>query len=89
MNITKAIIDEIRDRIYDQLNVCQKEMDLAYNLNGDDPLDMKIGVKVSPDDGKKKVTTIISFVKDRYRDTTTSWVDDQPTLFDEVNGNDV
>ena len=87
MNISDAVIEEIRDRIYDQLVLYQKEMDLAYNLSGDDPLDVKVGFKVAPDNGKKKVTTSINFVKDRCKDTTTTWVDDEQTnLFDEKGG---
>lgn len=84
MNISKAVIDEIKDRIYDQLVLYQKEMEFAYNVSGDDPLDVKLGAKVSPDNGKKKITTSISFIKDRCKDTTTSWVDDdQGNLFEE------
>ena len=87
MNISNAVIEEIRDRIYDQLVTYQQEMDLAYNLSGDDPLDVKFGVKVAPDNGKKKVTTSISFIKDRCKDTTTSWVDDeQGDLFKQEGG---
>ena len=86
MNISNTVIKEIRDRIYDQLVTYQTEMDLAYNLSGDDPLDVKLGVKVAPDNGKKKVTISINFIKDKCKDTTTSWVDDQPNLFDEEGG---
>ena len=83
MNITNAVVEEVRDRLFDQLKTYQKEMDIAYNLCGDDPLDVKLGVKVSPDNGKKKITTTISFVKDRCKDTSTSWVDDdQGNLFE-------
>jgi len=89
MNISKAVIEEIRDRIYDQLVMYQKDLDLAYNLSGDDPLDVKLGAKVAPDNGKKKVTTSISFIKDRCRDSSTSWVDDnQASLFGEEGGVD-
>ena len=87
MNISNAVIEEIRDRIYDQLVTYQNEMEFAYNVSGDDPLDVKLGVKVAPDNGKKKVTVSISFVKDKCKDTTTSWVDDnQTSLFDQEGG---
>jgi hypothetical protein len=87
MNISNEVIAEIRDRIYDQLVVYQKDLDFAYNLSGDDPLDVKLGAKVAPDNGKKKITTSIGFIKDRCKDTTTSWVDDmQENLFDEKGG---
>lgn len=87
MNISTTVIKEIRDRIYDQLVMYQQEMELAYNLCGDDPLVVKLGVQVAPDNGKKKVTTSISFIKDRCKDTTTSWVDDdQGNLFNEEGG---
>ena len=89
MNITDAVIAEIRDRLFDQLKTYQKEMEIAYNLSGDDPLDVKIGFKVAPDNGKKKITTTISFIKDRVKDSSTSFVDDQPNLFDQGNGNKV
>ena len=87
MNISNAVIEEIRDRIYDQLATYQQDLDLAYNLSGDDPLDIKLGAKVAPDNGKKKITTSINFIKDRCKDTTTSWVDDmQENLFSEEGG---
>jgi len=88
MNISNAVIEEIRDRIYDQLVLYQEQMDFAYNVSGDDPLVVDLKAKVGPDNGKKKITTSISFVKDRVRDSQTSFVDDQPNLFDQGNGNE-
>lgn len=84
MNISNAVIEEIRDRIYDQLATYQNQMEIAYNLCGDDPLTVKLDAKIAPDNGKKKITTSISFVKDRCRDSGTSYVDDEQIgLFDE------
>ena len=83
-NISTAVLTEIRDRIYDQLVTYQQELDLAYKLSGEDPLDVKLGVKITPDNGKKKVTTSISFIKALCHDGSTSWVnDEQATLFDQ------
>ena len=84
MNISNAVIEEIRDRIYDQLVMYQKDMDIAYLAAGDDPLSVAISIKVSPENGKQKIVTGINFVKDRCRDSVTSFVDkDQIGLFDE------
>lgn len=84
MNISNAVIEEIRDRIYDQLATYQNELEIAYSLSGDSPLDIKLGAKIAPDNGKKKITTSIRFIKDFCQDSSTSWVDDpQTNLFDE------
>lgn len=84
MNISNAVIEEIRDRIYDKLATYQNELETAYNLSGDDAIVVKLDAKIAPDNGKKKITTSISFIKDRCRDSGTSYIDDdQIGLFDE------
>ena len=87
MKISIAVLEQIEKGIKDLLVAYQQEMEQAYLAAGDDPLDVKIGLKVSPDKGKQKIITSINFVKDRCKDTVTSWVDeDQIGLFDEEGG---
>ena len=86
MNISNAVIEEIRDRIYDKLVTYQQDMDLAYNLCGD-ALGVRLGVKIAPDKGAKKVTIAFNFIKDQCQDTSSFWVDDeQGYLFNEEGG---
>lgn len=84
MKISNAVLDTIRDRIYDNLVTYQQDLEQAYLVAGDDPLDIKLGVKLSQDGARVKIVIGINFVKDRCRDSSTTWVDsEQGSLFDD------
>lgn len=87
MKISNDVLDEINARIKDMLVIYQQELEIAYLAVGDDPLSVAISIKVSPENGKQKIVTGINFVKDRCKDSVTSFVDDiQINLFDEEGG---
>ena len=83
MKISNKVLVEIEERIKDMFIEYQPEMEQAYLVAGDDPLSISMGVKISPaEGGKLKIVTSISFVKDRCKDSATSYVDeDQGNLF--------
>jgi len=87
MKISNSVLDTIRDRIYDSLVMYQQDLEQAYLVAGDELLDIKFGVKLSQDGARVKVVTGINFVKDRCKDSSTTWVDEEQTnLFDEEGG---
>lgn len=84
MKISITVLEQIEKGIKDMLVTYQEEMDKAYLMSGDDPLNIAIGIKIAPDGAKLKIVTSINFVTSRCKDTVTSWVDEeQINLFDE------
>ena len=82
MKISNNVLQEIKDRIEDMFIEYQPQMEEAYLVSGDDPLSIAIGIKITSDDGKLKIVTSINFIKDRCKDSATSYVDeDQGNLF--------
>ena len=77
MKISDNVLGQIEESIKGLMNSYQQEMEVAYLALGDDALDIKFGVKIKQDNARVKLTTSISFVKDRCHDTSTSWVDDE------------
>ena len=87
MKISNNVLERIEESIKALMESYQQEMEVAYLALGDDALDIKFGVKIKEDNARVKLTTSISFIKDRCRDTSTSWVDDEQTnLFDQEGG---
>jgi len=83
MKISNNVLEQIEASIKTLMESYQKEMEQAYLKLGDDALDIKFGVKIKEDNARVKLTTSINFIKDRCRDTSTSWVDDeQGSLFE-------
>lgn len=84
MKISIGIVKEIEKDIARVLETYQEEMDKAYLLAGDNPLDIKISLNIRPEKGKLRIQTGINFVKDRCKDTVTSFIDEaQINLFEE------
>ena len=89
MKISDSVLGRIEARIKKMCNEHQQEMETAFLKSSEDPLDIKFGVKITPDSAKVKLTTSMNFVKDRCKDTVTEWVDDeQGSLFDQEGGAD-
>ena len=79
-----VVLDQIERNIENMLVTYQPKLDEAYIMMGDDPLDIAIGIKITPDGVKLKIVTSINFVTSRCKDTFTSWVDEeQINLFNE------
>ena len=82
MKISTQLLDKIQETIGNMFVEYQQSMEEAYLMAGDDPLTVSISIKIAPVDGKQKVVTGISFVKERCKDSFTDFVDeDQGDLF--------
>lgn len=78
MKISLGIIKEIEKDFARVLEANQEEMDRAYLLVGDkNALEIKLSLSIKPEKGKLRTTTGINFVKDRCKDSVTSYIDEE------------
>ena len=65
----------------------QKEINEAWQMCGDDPLNISIGVKLEPKDEDTAITTKISFTKEKVKDQiVVKVIEGQGNLFADQRG---
>ena len=81
MRIGNKTIARIVEDLEHHLHVYQEDINEAY-LKADDALAITLTARLSPDKGRTKVETGISFVAEKIKDKVTAYVDeDQQDLF--------
>lgn len=88
MEIGEKTMNAISDSVDYMLTNYQKEINEAWNMAGDDPLKITIGIKLDVSKfGDTEITTNFTFVKERVKDQSIKNVnEDQAELFEVKTG---